>query len=116
VRRLWPYALALLTASYGAAQDKPDFSGHWILVSPDDSAPTVARELTVRHSKPSSNTIRLEKITIGRKLDTGSHSEDYEIGIVRGVVAGIVGSEAPEHRSTWSATWDGTTLVIRRGT
>ena len=34
-------------ASLAAAQDKPDFSGHWVLANPRKPNESVARELTV---------------------------------------------------------------------
>ena len=43
-------ALVVLASTTSAAQDKPDFSGHWILETPAPSGADVPRALTIRQS------------------------------------------------------------------
>ena len=45
---LWLMALSVSIAAAVAAQDKPDFSGHWVLEPAVDSPSDAALSLTVR--------------------------------------------------------------------
>ena len=46
----WLSILSMLVAATVAAQDKPDFSGRWILETSVPAGPDVARSLTVRQT------------------------------------------------------------------
>jgi len=114
--------VAVLVAPATSAQDKPDFSGDWILVSPTD-ATNAAQTLTVRQSftreSVKGTPIDPPLIThaVERRLDSGLHSDVYTIGTVGGIVSGLVGNSATglssqTQETRFTTTWDGDTLVI----
>jgi hypothetical protein len=47
-RAVWPCILVVLLGGRAAAQDKPDFSGEWVLVNPGDASAEFDRKLVVR--------------------------------------------------------------------
>ncbi|HMC77456.1 MAG TPA: pyridoxamine 5'-phosphate oxidase family protein [Vicinamibacterales bacterium] len=137
--RLAPFRLEIVSESRGmigdaktwrplaidfppVVQDKPDFSGRWILVSADPPGPDVPRAMTVTQQLVST-TVRGEAmtpffkdITIERETATSTRSETSWLGVNGGVVGGIVGSipgaSMNTQRSHHSVTWDGLTLVF----
>ena len=140
--RLAPFRLEIVSESRGmigdaktwrplaidfppVVQDKPDFSGRWILVSADPPGPDVPRAMTVTQQLVST-TVRGEAmtpffkdITIERETATSTRSETSWLGVNGGVVGGIVGSIPSGGQPTWrghhNVMWDGTTLVFEQG-
>jgi hypothetical protein len=111
----WLSASLFLLAAPLGGQDKPDFSGRWILEDWTPASSDVARVLTVRHSlapPPASD------LTIERESAAGVRSDSYRIGIVGGVVGGIdsagrgFGPDGQRPQSRFSVTWQGDELVI----
>ena len=106
-----------------AVQDKPDFSGRWILVSADPPGPDIPRAMTVRQQLVRTN-VRGEPMTpfyktiaIDRDLESGMRSETHEIGIQGGVVGGVVGDDSSSRpHGLHAVKWDGTVLVFETGT
>lgn len=123
----WSFVLPLLIAAAVAGQDKPDFSGRWVLENPADSASDIARSLTVRQSIVRT-TARgtpmepfLKDLTVEREFSTGARSESYQIGVVGGVVGGVdrtgrAGPDGQNRETRFSVRWDGNRLVIETGT
>ena len=106
-----------------SAQDKPDFSGDWILVSPVNGASNAPRTTTVRQSfkresvKGTPIDPPLITLAVERRLNSGVHSELYTIGIEGGIVGGVVansgtGLSGQSQQTRFSTTWDGDKLVI----
>src|SRR5262245_58729892 len=87
--------MMVLLAVGSAAQDKPDFSGRWILEPPSQPIPDIPVALTVRQSirrttaRGEPMTPYFNEIEIDRELPDGIHSETYEIGIIGGLVPGF---------------------------
>lgn len=50
LRRNWSIALLMLAAIGVAAQDKPDFSGRWVLATPQQSDTDIPLVLSVRQT------------------------------------------------------------------
>lgn len=110
-----------------AAQDKPDFSGRWVLEDPLEAAPDVPRALTIRQSLVTTTALGspmepfFKDLTIEREFEQGKVSDSYWIGIVGGVIGGLdkngrgygPGGESPLKR--FSVVWDGNRLVIETG-
>ena len=77
--------LAWSVAPAISAQDKPDFSGDWILVSPVNGASNAPRTMTVRQSfkresvKGTPIDPPLITLAVERRLNSGVHSELYTI-------------------------------------
>ena len=121
---LWCATLVLWlgAASIGVrvlAQDRPDFSGSWVLESTTAGADT-PRSLSVRQVLVRTN-VRGEPmppfykdIEITRALVDGSSSRTYQIGVVGGTVFGRPGGiEGPR---TWHrVVWEGQALVFEHG-
>jgi hypothetical protein len=113
--------MALAPGTLGAqapAQDKPDFSGHWMLVSPRKSNDSIARELTVRRTSNEldapSGVLHVER----RFGNSGNiESESLLIGVRSGTVNGISPGSTqafPSTSSRVSVTWNGSRLVIEK--
>ena len=115
--------LALSTAF--ALQDKPDFSGRWVLESSPESISGIASAMTVTQSIRRTN-IRgepipphFDKITIERVLNGRNWSETRNIGVVGGSVPGLNDDGTSSGRYThFEVRWDGDALVFvtRRST
>jgi hypothetical protein len=121
--RMWigPCIVLALLAASTAAQERPDFSGEWVLVTTTNSALGSAPELTVRQSFHRTSVfgvpmdVPFVTLTLERHFPTGSRSETYNVGAIGGTVAGeVVGQRRdtlrPETR--FSSKWDGDRLVI----
>ena len=118
--------VVLLIAAGAAAQDKPDFSGQWVLATPSDSASTVALELIVHQSivrqsvRGDAITPFFKTLTVERRLPSGVRSESYEIG-TEGILGSVApGGEAPgpkrqSPQTRVSVKWNGNRLVIETG-
>src|SRR5258705_3362261 len=94
---LWPLLLTPLVAIGLAAQDKPDFSGNWVLEDPPQPGVDIPRTLAIR--QPLQRTTALGKpmppaylqLTIERHFESGVRAETYHIGTESGTVSGTVG-------------------------
>ena len=106
-------------ASQPAAQDKPDFTGTWVLES-GASAADVPQDLVINQSLSRTN-VRgapmqpfFREITITRTLATGTPSETYAIGIAGGTISGVgpgVWGASTHHQ----VVWEEQSLVIDSG-
>jgi hypothetical protein len=127
--RLAVAIIAALTLSTGPgfAQDKPDFSGSWVLASGPSGA-DVPQALSIRQSLVRTN-VRGEPITpffgdiaITRTLAAGTSSETFTIGVIAGsvtggVIAGAASGVTPQvvTRTHSHVDWAEQTLVIESG-
>src|SRR5262245_41231204 len=98
-----------------AAQDKPDFSGGWVLVSSSTPDPSAAQTLTVRQTVTRTN-VRgglmqpfFGTLIVKRQFAGRATTDTYQIG----VQGGIVGGGIAETRH--SVRWEGNRLVIETG-
>jgi hypothetical protein len=115
--------VVVVLASLGVgliAQDKPDFSGVWMLES-GSSGVDIPQTLSVSQSLVRTN-VRGEPIppffkdiTVRRSLPDGTHSETYQIGIVGGTVAGTADGNAGRPRTHHRVAWEEQALVIESG-
>ena len=123
---LWPLLLTPLVAVGLAAQDKPDFSGNWVLQDPPQPGVDIPRTLAIR--QPLQRTTVLGKpmppaflhLTIERHFESGVSAETYHVGTEGGTVSGIVGDgrsvqDVNRARSRVSVRWDGDRLQIETG-
>lgn len=101
--RISASASIVLTIAVGA-QTTPDFSGEWVLASPD-AAVDVPRELRVQVTMQSGTQI----FRVDRRGLTGTRTAEYRIGIEGGHVTGT-------RQTRSSARWIARQLVIREGT
>ena len=119
---MWSIAQILLATVGLAAQDKPDFSGRWVLDALQQSDTDIALALTVRQSLVRT-TVRgdpmepfFRDITVERHFRTGTQSETHLIGVQDGAVPGL---RADGSRSSPTAhhavTWDENALVFENG-
>ena len=127
MRNRWVSILWILVAATVAAQDKPDFSGHWILETAAAADPAVARSLTVRQPVVRTNVYGapmppfFKELSVERQFVTGVRTETYQIGIE----GGMVGAVRPANRGTgrdvnvpqtrFSVRWEDDRLVIQSG-
>jgi hypothetical protein len=124
--RGWLSILSMFVAATVAAQDKPDFSGRWILVTSADAGPAVARSLTVRQRAVRTNVYGdpippfFKELTVERQFGNDVRTETYQIGIVGGMVGGMSpangitsGLDVPQTR--FSVRWEDNRLVIDIG-
>jgi hypothetical protein len=113
--------LALVFVTPQAAQDKPDFSGHWILESQWQPTADIPRALSVHQSLVQTNvygqpmTPFFKDISVERAFESGSRSETYDIGVLGGVVGGL-GKGPRQPQTLFSATWEDQALVIEKRT
>lgn len=114
--------LLLLAALALVAQDKPDFSGRWVLVASAQPGPETPRAMTVRQPLGRTN-VRGEpmapyfkEISIEREFANATRAETHAIGVLGGAVSGTVGTGKPAgSRSHHAITWDGNALVFENG-
>jgi hypothetical protein len=118
IRRLTACFVAVMVSrtAHLAAQEKPDFSGSWILES-GASGTDIPHALLVSQSLVRTN-VRGEPmqpffkdITVTRVLASSTRSETYQIGVVGGSVSvGFIGQQT-HHR----VAWEERALVIESG-
>jgi hypothetical protein len=99
-----------------AAQEKPDFSGQWVLVSARKSNNSVAREMTVSHT-PNEPDSAGGMLHIERRFENSRsiESESLPVGVRSGTVNGISpGSIQAFVSSRMSVTWNGNRLMIEK--
>lgn len=109
--------IMLLVASDTAAEEPPDFSGHWQLVTSSGVDERAARELDVRRSF-GGRLGTLEALTIERYTIDGVQSETLTIGIEGGLVGGMVGGGGASRQTLntrFSTRWSGDHLIIMHG-
>jgi hypothetical protein len=118
----WSIALIMLATVGVAAQDKPDFSGRWILTTPQQSDTDTPLALSVRQTLVRT-TVRgdpmepfFRDITIERQFETGTRSETHPIGVQGGTVSGLRADGSPSGPTAHHAVkWDGNALVFESG-
>src|SRR5438034_5031855 len=116
--RGWLSILSMLVAATVAAQDKPDFSGRWILEVSAGAGPDVARSLTVRQPVVRTNVYGapmppfFKELRVERQFVTGVRTEAYQIGVEGGTVGGALPTNrgtAPDvnvSQTSFSARWE----------
>jgi hypothetical protein len=118
--RIWLGLLVSVIAGPTAAQEKPDFTGEWVLMAPYGGAMDAAPELSVRQWLEHKTSVRgvpidIPHVTIERQFQTGVRSESYQIGIVGGMTSGSISANVPGVRTQYAVKWDGDRLVIETG-
>jgi hypothetical protein len=118
VARSLSLVLALAVVAPAAAQEKPDFTGTWVLASPNGAAANVPTTIVVAESfrRESVSGVLLPSPIISmhverRAANSEVTSDDFAIGIIGGVVGGR-SADAPRVRRNFAATWDGERLVL----
>jgi hypothetical protein len=117
------FALALLVGVGLSAQDKPDFSGRWILESSSQPGPDSPRAVSVVQSLVRTNVYGepmkpfYRDIAIDWEYESGTRSETHTIGVVGGVVPGMSadGSRGSGVYRHHAVKWDGDALVFESG-
>jgi hypothetical protein len=122
-RQITRLLIVIVGAAVGlAAQDKPDFSGRWVLASSEQPGPDTPRALSVRQSIVRT-TVRGEPMTpffkdiaIDREFESGTRSETHAIGVIGGVVPGLRKDGSPDGpRGHHAVTWDQNALTFESG-
>lgn len=124
-RRLWrvlPLVLLVLGTAGAAAQEKPDFSGRWVLTNPEHPGADIPLSLAVRQTlvrttargEPMKPFFR--EIAIERQFAAGTRSETHLIGVLGGTVPGIgVDGRLKGPTSHEAVRWDGNVLIFESG-
>jgi hypothetical protein len=118
----WASLLIVFTTVGVAAQDKPDFSGRWVLAIPQQSNTDTPLALSVRQTVVRT-TVRgdpmepfFRDITIERHFENSTRSETHLIGVQGGTVSGLRADGSPTGHTTHHAVkWDGNVLVFESG-
>jgi hypothetical protein len=114
---LWLLLLTSLVAAVVEAQEKPDFSGSWVLQDPPQSNVDIPRVLTIRQPLRST-TARGEPmppvfldLTVEKHFESEVRTDTYHIGTegVTGTFGAFGGSRSS---SRFSVRWDGVRLRI----
>ena len=118
--QIWLGLLISLTAGTTAAQEKPDFTGQWVLVTPPDGGTDAARALSVSQWFEHTTSVRgvpidLPHVAMERQFQTGVRSESYQIGIAGGMTGVSAGVNVPSVRTHYAVKWDDDRLVIETG-
>lgn len=122
LHQAWSIALIMVATVGVAAQDKPDFSGRWVLAAQQQSDTAIPSALSV--SQPLvRTTIRgdpmepfFRDIAIDRQFDSSTRSETHLIGVQGGVVPGLRADGSPSGPTAHHAVkWDGNALVFESG-
>jgi hypothetical protein len=114
-----PWILSLAIAASAAAQDQPDFSGRWVLVSSAVADPNAARSLNIRQPVRDTNALgapmapHFLALIVEREFADRVTTETHQIGVEGGIVGGTVGGASDQSR--FSVRWEGDRLVIERG-
>jgi hypothetical protein len=94
---------------------EPDFSGDWVLVQASGqttepaSALIVRQQITRTTARGEPMPPRFSDLSVERHFTKGVESERYKIGIMGGNVSSI------GEWTTEAVTWEGASLIIRRG-
>jgi hypothetical protein len=120
--RSWPIALIVLATVTLGAQERPDFSGRWVLIPPVPSGKDIPSVLSVRQSPErttggaASTESPFKDITIDRQFESGTTSETHSLGVMGGVVPGLRAGGTPAGpRGHHRVQWEGSSLVFERG-
>jgi hypothetical protein len=120
-------SILVLVAATVTAQDKPDFSGRWILETSAVVGPDVARSLTVRQRVVRANVNGapmppfFNELSVERQYVTDVHAETYQIGVEGGTVGGVAATNrgpAPDVNASQTrlvVRWEDDRLVIDTG-
>ena len=122
-RMAWVLVSLVVMGPAAAAQDKPDFSGRWVLDDPQPG-PDIPRTLTI--TQPIVRTNRLGapmppaflQLTIARQFENDVRSETYLIGAAGstgGFVAANGGPAQTSYRTETRVSWRGDRLLIETG-
>jgi hypothetical protein len=117
---IWLSLLILLGVGITAAQEKPDFTGQWVLLTPRDAGDAAPR-LSVRQWLEHKTTVRgapidIPHVAIERQFQNGMRSERYQIGIVGGMAGGLAAGAGVQSWTTrYAVKWDSERLVIETG-
>jgi hypothetical protein len=123
IRRTGTCFLVVLVgvATQLAAQDKPDFSGSWVLESGAPSAGDIPQGLSVSQSLARTN-VRGEPmkpffkdITVTRAFESGTRSETYQIGVEGGIGSFRADGSSNGPRIHHRVVWEEQALIIERG-
>ena len=113
---LWLLLLTSLMAVAVAAQEKPDFSGTWVLQEPPQPGADIPRVLIIRQPLRRT-TVQGEPmppvfldLTVERHFESEVRTDTYRIGTEGGTVEGLVGGSRSSSRL--SVRWDGDRLRI----
>ena len=118
---LAPFALAIASAFSVAAQERPDFSGRWVLISDQadgDIPPALFVQQTIVRTtlRGEPMTPYVSDISIGRQFETGVRSETHHIGIIGGEVPAPEADGLPNGpKRHHNVGWDGSMLVFTSG-
>ena len=124
--RGWLSILLMFVAATVAAQDKPDFSGRWILETSAGAGPAVARSLTVRQLVVRTNVYGdpmppfFKELSVERQFGDDLRVESHQIGVEGGVVGVVAAnrgtaSDVNVPQTRFSVRWEGNRLVIDTG-
>ena len=109
--------LILLAAAATSAQDRPDFSGTWSLVSPNP-APSNAPQTLVVSATFTRQSVRgtplnppLVTLTVGPRSGNLVRPGTYIIGIGGGTTSGLP-ANGPRTESRHSTRWDGEKVAV----
>ena len=113
--------LFVLTVAATTAQERPDFSGTWILASlnaPSNAPQTLIVEASFRRQSPRGTPISppLVTLAVSSRFGDAIRSDTYTVGTTGGVVGGLPASglpaNGPRTSSRHSTRWDGDKLVV----
>jgi len=118
--------LTPLVAAGLAAQDRPDFSGKWVLQHPPQPDVDIPRTLAIRQPLRRATALgepmppAFLDLTVERHFESRMRAETYHIGTVGGTVGGIVGEGRLDQdvNRAWSRVsvrWEGDRLHIEAG-
>lgn len=108
--------LAIGAASaVASAQQKPDFTGRWVLIQSDPAPATDAQSLDVTQSLQGQPP-GLLVLTVTRKSKDQSSTRSHQIGLIGGRNYGSANGRPANPNTTFSVRWDGDSLVIAEGT
>jgi hypothetical protein len=109
---------AIAIAVSAAAQDQPDVSGRWVLVSSAVADPNAARSLNIRQPVRVTNALGAPmapyflELIVEREFADRVTTETHKIGVGGGMVGGIAGGAS--FQSRFSVGWEGPRLVFER--
>ena len=120
---LWALVTIAIAAIGVAAQERPDFSGRWVLATPpltaDGETPSaLSVQQTVVRTTLRGEPMKpyVSDISIGREFKTGLRSETHHIGVTGGSVPGPAAdgnrNGPTDHHDV---RWDGNVLVFTSG-
>jgi hypothetical protein len=122
-RLAWSLTLLILATAIVVAQNKPDFSGRWILAVPESSASDIPSALSVRQTVVRTTIHRepmepfFKNIAIDLEFESGVRSEDHLIGVSGAIVPGRRPDGSLQGLQAYhSVDWEGSSLVFENGT